>query len=338
MEIRVARETNNAISSSMTLHPATRLLLLFALLLVAATAAETFIQADARDLNVGFNLSSIIPVGQEEAAFVLHSERMEVRFEGERFGFFMFPKAENGTTQEQYWFHFQLTGFLEDFCGGFRPDGVLNQCETRDFVLFSNTSVWSVAQTGANEVEFKARGLGRDGEGEFVLSAYLTGDVVERRQFRASGGATRNITVDPHSLKISFLVTKYTSIALSPAQLANSSSTEFFQLTAGTRVTLSHDIRYHPVLGPAELFIDTERPYHLGMRIHPVIDKFYVQFIQCNFSVVEPPSVSRYVRAEEEWGFEETDPSYDYNSYTNRSFFFEIDIPGGRQVLYDPGY
>ncbi|KAL6073690.1 hypothetical protein QOT17_004688 [Balamuthia mandrillaris] len=276
-------------------------------LLVAATAAETSTihQVEARDLNVGFNLSSIVPVSKEEAAFVLHSERMEVRFEGERFGFFIFPKAENGTTQEQYWFHFQLTGFLEDFCGGFRPDGVLNQCETRDFCLCCSPTP-------------------------------RFGPWRKRPRTRASGGASRNITVDPQSLKISFLVKNYTSIALSPAQLANASASEFFQLTLGTRVTLSHDIKYIPLLGPAELFIDTDRPYHLGMRIRPVIDKFYVQFIQCNFSVVDPPSVSRYVRAEEEWGFEETDFSYDYNSYTNRSFFLEIDIPGGRQVLYDP--
>ncbi|KAL6073694.1 hypothetical protein QOT17_004691 [Balamuthia mandrillaris] len=301
----------------------------------AATRASSLGQ---RNLNVDFNLSSIVPVSVEEAAVVLHSDIMEVRFEPTRFGLFMFPKHPNGTTREEFWIHLQMTGFEEYLCSKMLANGWLEECSPSNYsVPFDDRSEWSVAlsEHTPNQVDLSARDLGRDGEGVFVISTFLTGETEEEREFQSLGGAIRRVKVTPNSLKISFTVSNYTPISIPVSQMENPLEDQLLRFTWGTRITLSHPIEYTP-LGPAEIVLQTGTPYHAEFRIHPIIRDFYVQFIQTNFSVNEPASTSRFLWPKEQWGFEPAETAYDYESFSNRSFYFDINFPGGRNVLYDP--
>ncbi|KAL6048982.1 hypothetical protein QOT17_020737 [Balamuthia mandrillaris] len=290
-----------------------------------------------RTLNPEFNESSVVPVSAEEASFVLHSGLMEVRFERDRFGFFVFPKAPNGTTQEEFWLHTQMTGFAEYLCKTYRPeDGILETCSFRYEVLFTNASVWGTSQTGPRQVEYAVPRIGKHENGTYTINIYLVEDELDLRPLQCPGGAIRTLATTPNSLKISLIVSNYTPVSIPESHLDNPLDNEFVELRWGTRMTISHPIRYNPLLGPAVVFADPERPFHIGFRISPIMDQFYVNFIQANFSVVEPPSVSRYLRPAEEWGFETIDSAYVEESFTDRSFFFTIYVPGGRDVIYDP--
>ncbi|KAL6068016.1 hypothetical protein QOT17_008495 [Balamuthia mandrillaris] len=85
--------------------------------------------------------------------------------------------------------------------------------------------------------------------------------------------------------------------------------------------------------------VSIDEGYFRSLNVSLNEGEWTVKMNLANFSVSDPPAISRLVREEEEWGFEQVNIDYlQMLLLSNRTFSFTGNVPAAKSVLYDPDF
>ncbi|KAL6076422.1 hypothetical protein QOT17_002962 [Balamuthia mandrillaris] len=306
----------------------------------------------------GAYIAGITPVSIEGSAVVFEGRYLQARLPKEwpRPGIFLFPRDENGEVIESMWVLLQPLGLLEVKCNRvvqqenttgtiYDQRGTLEECDLNSQFQFNFSKAELTRElVSRNEVRSRFRGLGSSPHSELIVSFANIGEP-ETRTFTNENGVSRNITVRGNTIKFSIELVNFESEVLP----SFNETDQYSQLRMQVQLTLSHNLEPYIVNG-------TGRPnwpssdsnltaqlgeYQFATSFYAKDRLFQIDFVKTSFSLNNPPTASKKVLPEAEWGFEAVAAGYsqwDTGSLepTQNTIFLEFMLVGSTNVTYDP--